>query len=150
MSGESLPEFDVAVDRLLAFVVEHISTTGPPLFVFKGDRLEMSGGPYVRSPLPENGEHDARRIYDEVRQRDGGLALCCVGVLAGRPVVTVEHTDDEPEAEYLMLPERGLKLSVAQPLRPMRPVRWRLLWWFLRRKARRMGADSDVSVARRI
>lgn len=115
---ESLPPFEEALVQLRQLLPD---TVGPKdfLWAFREDLGMGKSAPVVLLPALSGNAARVRDIYESVRSEDGGLALVCFGIAGDRPCCFVETARDEDQGERLMLPERGLKASVWQPLREL-------------------------------
>ena len=128
--------FDEAVQRLTRFLGDQ----GWPMDLawrFETDIVPDSPGEVVVRRRSKVDSLLASRAHYEAGRRLGvGVALEVACDLEGVACATVYWTTDVKEAEYRMMPEHGLKLSVASPHRRGRSVGI-VRWWLARRKARR-------------
>jgi len=144
---EEAPQFEVAVERLKRF----LSDQGwPDTLVWRAETDIVRGrhcDVVVRRRREAEAVSSARARYEEGRRLGVGIALEVACDLEQVACATVYWTTDAKEAEYRMMPERGLKLSIATPHRRAISV-GRFRWWLARRKARAWDAAVQVVAAR--
>ena len=115
---DSLPPFEEALMQLRRLLPK---TMRPKEFywAFREDLSIGKRTPIVLLPALAGNGGLIRDLYESARLEDAGLALVCFGIADGKPCCYVERARDDDQGERLMLPERGLKVSVEQPLREL-------------------------------
>lgn len=145
---EDAPIFEAAVERLRRF----LSDQGwPPDLawrfesdIVRGRRCEV----VVRCRTEAEAILSAKAHYEAGRRHGVGIALEVACDLEGVACATVYWTSDAREAEYRMLPARGLKLSIVTPHRVGSTAGgWR--WWLAKWKARAGNAATSPLAAQR-
>jgi hypothetical protein len=147
---EDAPTFDAAVERLRRFLDDQ----GWPSTLVWRLQTDIVRGRHcdvvVRRRSEAAAVSSARAHYETGRRHGVGIALQVACDLEGVACATVYWTTDMTEAEYRMMPARGLKLGIVTPHRRGRAV-GRLKWWLAKRKARASSPDAaqpDVAVGR--
>src|SRR5437870_818047 len=124
---EAAPPFDIAVDRFRA-VLQGQGRQTNIRWRQPDDVLRLwDGRTIVRRRGPGAAVEWARRYFEAGRRRDVGIALDATCELDGSSCATLFWTDDPTEASYRLMPDRGLKLCVADPLKPgisVSGIRW--------------------------
>ena len=132
---EETPPFDSAIERLQRFLSEQ----GWPTRIVWRLESDVVRVPHADIVVRRRTSPDATRIarahYEAGRSQGVGVALEVSCEVDGAACTSIFWTADPTEAEYRMMPERGLKLSVATPHRPGRSVSV-LRWWLSTRRAR--------------
>lgn len=75
----------------------------------------------------------ARRYYEKGHIQGLGIALIAECEIMGAACATMFWTPDFEEAQQRLLPNQGLKMSVALPRTSGESVSW-LGWWFARKR----------------
>jgi hypothetical protein len=136
---EETPPFDSAVQRLQRFLAEQ---GWPTRLVWRtdGDIVHVpSGDVVVRRRVEGEAASAARKHYDEGLRQGGGIALEVPCEVDGAACTTVYWTTDVVEAGYRMLPDHGLKLSVATQ-HPTGSGVGILGWWLASQRRKRWDA----------
>src|SRR5262245_60003671 len=127
---EETPPFDVAVQRLQQFLSEQGWPT-ERVWRTEADVVHPPDGDIVvRRRRGREAAAVSRMHYDEGFQRGVGIALEVPCEVDGAACTTVYWTTDTVDAGYRMLPDCGLKLSVATAHPVGRSV-GTLVWWLV-------------------
>jgi hypothetical protein len=132
---EQTPNFDEAVQRLKRFLADQ---GWPTDLAWRFERDIVPGsrcGVVVRRRSEARAALAVRAHYETGCRSGVGIAMEVACDLEGVACTTVYWTTNATEAAYRMMPERGLKLSVATPHRHGHSVGI-LRWWWAKRKAR--------------
>jgi hypothetical protein len=130
---EDAPPFDEAVSQLRAF----LEGQGWPTEVVWRSRDDIAratnGDIYVRRRAKGRALELARKHYERGRRQGVGVALEVRCQIEGAACASVFWTADPVVAESFMMPDRGLKLSVATTRRGARVVGALMFWLALSR-----------------
>jgi len=145
---EETPTFDSAVEGLQRL----LAGQGWPTHIVwrvEGDVVrDPSGEIVVRRRPRDDIAQSARAHYEAGRQQGVGVALDVLCEVDGAACATVYWTTDSTDAQYRMMPDRGLKLCVATPRRRGRAVGV-LKWWLTTRRARTWNAAPRGTISGR-
>jgi len=136
---EETPPFDSAVQQLQHFLAEQ---GWPTRLVWRTepDIVHLPGRDVVVRRRDEREAASAARVhYNEGFRQGVGIALQVPCEVEGAACTTVYWTTDVVEAEYRMLPDDGLKLSVATDHPTGRYV-GPLGWWLASQRRKWWGA----------
>ena len=129
---EPAPPFETAVNQLKGFLRSQ-GWTSDILWRRPEDVLRLRDGRIlVRRRTVRSAAAWARRYFESGRRQQLGIAIEATCEVEGTACATVLWTADPVEATYRLIPERGLKLSVATPARQGSSVT-ALTWWIRRR-----------------
>ncbi|MEL6195488.1 MAG: hypothetical protein AAFZ38_10635 [Myxococcota bacterium] len=117
----ALPTFTEALLSLRELLPESLRAKDLR-WAFREDLGMEQHGPIVFLDSLAGNEALVRELYENARESNGGIAVTCFGVAQGTPCCYVERPANTDQAERLMLPSHGLKLSVMTPLRQIRCV----------------------------
>ena len=135
---EDAPPFDQAVRQFRAFLQGQGWTT-EIVWRSRDDIVRIANGDiYVRRRSKEQCLESARAHYERGRQQRVGVALEVGCTIDGAACATVFWTADRVEAEYAMIPDRGLKMSAAVVRKSARVV-GHLMFWVARARFGRLG-----------
>ena len=130
---EPTPPYEEAIDAFNKFLAREgwaqtIIWRRPDDFVHRVDRNMV-----VRRRSLRQSMEWARGYYESGHARGLGISLSAECEIDGAVYATIFWTADEQEAERLMMPTQGLKMSAALPRTCGKSVSW-LEWWFWRKK----------------
>lgn len=125
MDDDAAPSFEEALEHLEHFLKSQ-GHRGELQWVFREDVVvSRRGWIAVRTPVPAGNAEVARQHYEAARRRGLGVkleVLCRLGWFRSSLACFVWAPRDELDAEYALMP-RGLKLSIARPLRRGKTVK---------------------------
>jgi hypothetical protein len=101
---------------------------------------------YVRVPVPDRNLNAVRSLFDTATKEQLGISFSTVCIMGSVTCCKAWVPADEDERQRAMCP-KDLKLSAATgiSLLPGKPVRSRLLWWYVRVRYRKQQAGiNDV------
>jgi hypothetical protein len=130
---DQTPPFDEAVDAFGRFLAQE-GWSSSIVWRRPDDIVGRIGkGKVVRRRSFRRANTWARQYYESGLSQGLGIALSAECEVGGAVCATVFWTADEQEAQQLMMPTRGLKMSAALPRARGRSVSW-LGWWLARKK----------------
>ena len=100
---------------------------------------------YVRLPNPDRGRVDARARFEEAAKKQSGVSFRAMFETDHRSLCTVWVPIDDSERERAMCSKTDLKMSasVERNSVPIKEVRSRIVWWYLRLRYRREQTGKD-------
>jgi hypothetical protein len=128
-SGKSVADtsFDEALDSFREFLSgQGVSTDFAWVFledvIFQDERI------FIKTPLPAENESRARACYELGQKRGFGINLKALCLLESRTCCYILLPEDDLDAQYLLMSNVSLKLSVWTNLRKAEsisnPVKW--------------------------
>jgi hypothetical protein len=147
-SGKSVTDtsFDEALGSFREFLSgQELSTDVAWVFredvIFQGERI------FIKTPVPAENESCARACYELGRKRNFGVNLQAFCLLESRPCCYVLLPEDDLDAQYLLMSNISLKLSVWTNLRKAEstsnPVQW-LALKLMNRRAQFSSPDDHI------
>lgn len=122
-----LPEFGEAVLRLQEFLARE-KLSEKLLWIFRKDVTSCKRRVVIKVPIPKENQRLAEARYEEGRNRDWGISLQVLCALGNSPCCYIWLPKNEMEAEYALMIDHGLKMSVPVDLIQARAVKNGLLW----------------------
>ena len=98
------------------------------LWVFGEDIICLPNRFLIKVPLPAENESFARACYDIGRERDLGLCLHVFCLLDRRPCCYVQLPEDELDAQYSLMGNLSVKLTIRNDLINAEPIDSFLVW----------------------
>jgi hypothetical protein len=148
-SGKSVADtsFDEAVDSFKNFLSGQGLSTDLA-WVFREDVIFQRERIFIKTPIPAENETRARACYELGQKRDFGINLQAFCLLESRPCCYILLPEDDLDAQYLLMGNILLKLSVWTNLRKAEsisnPVKWQALK-LMNRKSRVSGPDDHIA-----
>lgn len=132
-SGKSVAEtsFDEALLRFREFLSGQGLSTGVA-WVFHEDVIFQRERIFIKTPIPAENEIRARACYESGQKRDFGINLQAFCLLESRPCCYILLPEDGLDAQYLLMSNISLKLSVWTNLRKAEPISNLLKWQALK------------------
>ena len=132
---DDVPDFETATLRFADFLRD-LGVDGSIDWIFSEDVI-LGRSPLVRDLLPNTNREMSKTRFSDGRRRGLGIMLHALFRQDSRILACVWYPKDEIEAEQSMI--SGLKLSLAEPLRPVSLCRGDLNW-----KARKWLAGDQA------
>jgi hypothetical protein len=149
MSSHETPAFPEACQRFSRFVREN----GYPeqvLWVEQADVVWWRQQLLVRVRPVQTGRDRACQRYEEGIRNGSGVLLHAFSEIEGTAIAAVILPRDEDVAQRHLMPQSGLKLSVATTKLSARHITNRLTWWILtlrRRTSSRLFWDGYLELS---
>src|SRR5256885_6286733 len=112
-SGKSVADtsFDEALDSFREFLSGQGLSTDL-VWVFREDVIFQRERTFIKTPVPVENETRARACYELGQKRDFGINLQAFCLLESRPCCYILLPEDDLDAQYLLMSNISLKLSV--------------------------------------
>jgi hypothetical protein len=147
-SGKSVADtsFDEALDSFKGFLSgQGLSTDLAWVFcedvIFQRERI------IIKTPIPAENETRVRACYELGQKRDFGMNLQAFCLLESRPCCYILLPGDDLDAQYFLMSNNALKVSVWTKLREAEsvsnPVKWQALK-LLNRKSRFSNPNNHI------
>jgi hypothetical protein len=147
-SGKSVADtsFDEALDSLREFLSGQGLSTHL-IWVFREDVIFQGERIFIKTPWPAENEARARACYELGQKRGFGVNLKAFCLLESRPCCYILLPEDDLDAQYLLMSNISLKLSVWTNLRNAEsisnPVKW-LALKLMNPKSQFSGFDDHI------
>jgi hypothetical protein len=147
-SGTSVADtpFDEALDSFREFLSGQGLSTDL-VWVFREDVIFQRERIFIKTPVPAENESRARACYELGQKRDFGINLKAFCLLESRPCCYILLPEDDLDAQYLLMSNISLKLSVWTNLRKAEsisnPVKW-LALKLMNRKSQSSSPDDHI------
>jgi hypothetical protein len=128
-SGKSVDDtsFDEALDSFKDFLSGQGLSTDL-MWIFREDVIFQRERIFIKTPITVENEIRARACYELGQKRAFGINLQAFCLLESRPCCYILLPEDDLDAQYLLMSDISLKLSVWKNLRKAEsishPVKW--------------------------
>ena len=132
--GSGISVTDTSFDEALESFKDFLSGQGISadlVWIFREDVIFQTERIFIKTPIPAENESRARACYELGQKRDFGINLQAFCLLESRPCCYILLPEDDLDAQYLLMSNISLKLSVWKNLRKAEsisnPVKWMAL-----------------------
>jgi len=136
---------DTFFDEALISFKEFLSGQGLAtdlVWVFREDVIFQRERIFIKSPVPAENESRARACYELGQKRDFGINLQAFCLLESHPCCYILLPEDDLDAQYLLMSNISLKLSVWTNLRNAESISNPMKWLALKLMNRRSQFSS--------
>ena len=147
-SGKSVTDtsFDEALDSFREFLSGQGLSTDLA-WVFLEDVIFQDERIFIKTPIPSENETRAQACYELGQRRDFGINLQAFCLLESRPCCYILLPEDDLDAQYHLMSNIALKLSVWTNLRKAKsisnPIKW-LALKLINRKSQFSSFDDHM------
>ena len=138
--------FDEALDSFKDFLSGQGLSTDVAC-VFREDVIFQREGIFIKTPIPAENESRARACYELGQKRAFGINLHAFCLLESRPCCYMILPEDDLDAQYLLMSNTSLKMSVWTNLREAEsissPGKW-LVLKLINQKLRFSSPDDHI------
>ena len=132
---DGMESFEECAERLRQFAVDQ-GLPSAQMWVDWGDVVVDSGRFYVNRSHRQDRSQSAEERYRLAVEKDVGIAFEAICTVDHSTCCFVYLPSDQDEAVRLMMPQKGVKLSVAQSPPKAKLVTSPIAWWLLKLRAR--------------